>query len=238
MATSMNERTHFFIKIYLSHFILERVDVGCVWEVRWRRGQTAISTQSSSDHSSTSFTSWLGCSTVGHWGPQALSRQADSHAGILSPADSNSNWNWPKSFVAPGYLIILRPPASAVLCLFTQAYLLIDGSVEGQYITVWWSYIDLTPTLCRVDGASQSTPGSNGNEGITLYFSDFQTWSLTTRCSFVSNPKQNFFAGRRVKSGRRGVVRHKSWNTHTIKTTWKGYPKRVINLLNYNFSNF
>ena len=29
MMTSMNERTH-FIKIYLSHFILERVDVGCV----------------------------------------------------------------------------------------------------------------------------------------------------------------------------------------------------------------
>ena len=24
----MSERTHFFIKIYLSHFILERVDVG------------------------------------------------------------------------------------------------------------------------------------------------------------------------------------------------------------------
>ena len=37
----MNERTHFFIKIYLSHFILERVDVGCVWEGSWRRGQTA-----------------------------------------------------------------------------------------------------------------------------------------------------------------------------------------------------
>ena len=41
MTTSMNERTHFFIKIYLSLFILERVDVGCVWEVSWRRGQTA-----------------------------------------------------------------------------------------------------------------------------------------------------------------------------------------------------
>ena len=37
----MNERTHFFIKINLSLFILERVDVGCVWEVSWRRGQTA-----------------------------------------------------------------------------------------------------------------------------------------------------------------------------------------------------
>ena len=41
MTTSMNERKHFFIKVYLSHFILERVDVGCVWEVSWRRGQTA-----------------------------------------------------------------------------------------------------------------------------------------------------------------------------------------------------
>ena len=42
IQTSMNKRTHIFIKIYLSHFILERVDVGCVWEVSWRRGQTAI----------------------------------------------------------------------------------------------------------------------------------------------------------------------------------------------------
>ena len=31
LRNSMNERTHFFIKIYLSHFILERVDVSvCV----------------------------------------------------------------------------------------------------------------------------------------------------------------------------------------------------------------
>ena len=36
----MNERMHFFIEIYLLHFILERVDVGCVWEVSWRQGQT------------------------------------------------------------------------------------------------------------------------------------------------------------------------------------------------------
>ena len=37
----MNERTHFFIKKSLSHFILKTVDVGCVCEVSWRRGQTA-----------------------------------------------------------------------------------------------------------------------------------------------------------------------------------------------------
>ena len=34
LRTSMNECTHFFIKIYLSHFILERVDVSVVCE-RW-----------------------------------------------------------------------------------------------------------------------------------------------------------------------------------------------------------
>ena len=56
-----------------------------------------ILTQSSSDHSSTSFASRLGCSTVGHWGPQALSLQADSHAGILSPTDSNGNSNWTRT---------------------------------------------------------------------------------------------------------------------------------------------
>ncbi len=32
LGTSMNERTHFFIKIYISHFILVRVDVSLVCE--------------------------------------------------------------------------------------------------------------------------------------------------------------------------------------------------------------
>ena len=41
IRTSMNERTHFSIKICFSHFILERVDVGYVWEVSWKREQTA-----------------------------------------------------------------------------------------------------------------------------------------------------------------------------------------------------
>ena len=34
LRTSMNERTHFFIKIYLSHIILKRVDISVVvWEM-------------------------------------------------------------------------------------------------------------------------------------------------------------------------------------------------------------
>ena len=31
---------------------------------------------------------------------------AGSHAGILSPIDSNSKWNWPKPSVAPVYIIV------------------------------------------------------------------------------------------------------------------------------------
>ena len=76
---------HTSLKKYnLSHFILERVDVGCVWKMCWRQW-----TDCYIDPSSTSFSSWLGCSTVGHWRPQALSLQADSHSGILSSTDSN-----------------------------------------------------------------------------------------------------------------------------------------------------
>ena len=110
----MNERRHFFIKIYLSHFIRK----GWCWLCVRRELETGtdcyILTPSSSDHSSTSFAFWLGCSTVGHWGPQALSLQADSHAGILSPTDSNCNWNfnWLKPSVAPGYIIVSYPPVS------------------------------------------------------------------------------------------------------------------------------
>ena len=40
-----------------------------------------ILTQSSAGHSSTSFTSWLACSTVGHWGPKALCLEL-----VLTPA--------------------------------------------------------------------------------------------------------------------------------------------------------
>ena len=112
----MNERTQFFIKkIYLSHFILERVDVGCVWEVSWRRGQTAtylpqvlLTIAALLSHSGWAAQPWV------TKGPSPLSGAGSHSAGILSPTDSNCNWNsnWPKPSVAPGYIIFLCPPAS------------------------------------------------------------------------------------------------------------------------------
>ena len=75
-----------------------------------------ILTQSSSDHSNTSFSSWLGCSTVGHWGPKILCLPLALHSGILSPTHSNCNWNWLtdwlKPSVAPGYIFVWHPHAS------------------------------------------------------------------------------------------------------------------------------
>ena len=90
----MNERKNLFIKIYLLHFIRKGWCWLCVRGELETGTDCYILTQSSSDRSSTSFASWLGCSTVGHWGPQALSRPADSHAGILSSTDFNCDWNW------------------------------------------------------------------------------------------------------------------------------------------------
>ncbi len=56
LQTSMNEQTHFFIKIYLSHFILKRVDVSEVCE-RWVETGTDcyIDPTSSLDHSTLSY---------------------------------------------------------------------------------------------------------------------------------------------------------------------------------------
>ena len=70
-----------------------------------------------------------GCSTLGHWGSQALSLQADSHADILSPTDSNHH----------GQLIILLSHVHLLplfFCLFTQVHLLIGGSVKSQSIKI------------------------------------------------------------------------------------------------------
>ena len=62
-------------------------------------------------------------------GRKALSLQTGSHAGILSPTVSNRS----------GHLVILLFNIHLLplfFRLFTQAHLLIDGSVKDQYITV------------------------------------------------------------------------------------------------------
>ena len=94
-----------------------------------RQGRTVILPRSSSDHSSTSFSSWLGVAPP--WvteGLGTLSLQADSYVGILSPTDSGCLALVISSFNAHLLPLFFR--------LFTQVHFLIDGSVEGQYVIV------------------------------------------------------------------------------------------------------
>ena len=131
----MNERTHFFIKIYLSHFILERVDAGCVWEVSWRRGQTA--------------TYWpqvlltiAALLSYSGWAAQPWVTE-DPKLSVcfrLSLRHLVSNWLQLQLELTQAVCgtWLYNCLTSTCFCgspaLFIQVYLLIDGSVEGQYI--------------------------------------------------------------------------------------------------------
>ena len=121
MTNLKEQRTHFFIKIYLSHFILERVVKGLQKGWCWLcvRGELEtgtycyILTQSSSDYSSTSSLFLLGCSTVGHWGPKpSVWSWFSLRWHPLSNCNCNCNSNSLEPSVAPGYIIVWHPPAS------------------------------------------------------------------------------------------------------------------------------
>ena len=108
--TNFNERTNtFFIRLYLSHFILKRADVGCVWEVSWRRGQTAVLTPSSS-------------STIAalHSHLAGLFNRGSLRAASPQSASWFSRWHPVYNWLEPSGTWLydcLRTPASAVLLL-------------------------------------------------------------------------------------------------------------------------
>ena len=100
----MNEWTHFFINIYLSHFILERVDVGCVWKKSWRQGQEVLL-------STIAFLPHLGLVAQ----PWVTEDQKPSVCRWFSIRHLVTNWfQLTQTLCAPGYIIVLHPPASAV----------------------------------------------------------------------------------------------------------------------------
>ena len=106
----MDEWTHFFIKnIPLTLYSRKGWCWLCVKGELEMGTDCYILTPSSFDHSSTSFAFWLGCSTVGHWGPKP---SVWSWFSLHWHPISNWNWNWPKPSVAPDYINVCRPPAS------------------------------------------------------------------------------------------------------------------------------
>ena len=144
----------------------ERVDVGCVWEVSWRREQTATYWPKVLLTIAALLSRSAGLLNRGSLRAQALCLEL-----VLTPRASylqlqlKLNSNWLKPSVAPGYIIVWHPTASfgrthlhriqprpqvkvifrifdwmdlfpLFFCLFTLVHLLIDDSVEGQYVTI------------------------------------------------------------------------------------------------------
>ena len=124
MTTSMNERTNTLLykNIPLTLYSWKGLRKSWCWlcvrgELETRR-DCHILTQSSSVHSSTSFSSWLGCSSVGHRGPKPSVCKLILILASCPPIDSTCYWNWtdsltgwPKPSVAPCYIIVWHPPA-------------------------------------------------------------------------------------------------------------------------------
>ena len=92
IQTSMNKRIHFFIKIYLSHFI--GWCLLCVRDELETGTDCYIDPSSSCDHSSTSSSSWLGLLNHGSLRAQSPLSATGSHFDILSPTDSNRLGTW------------------------------------------------------------------------------------------------------------------------------------------------
>ena len=100
----------------------------CVWEMSWRRGQTAILTKVLLTKAALlSHLGW-GCSTVGHWGPKALCLPL----ALTSASCPQQTQTAPGTWLYYCLNVHLLP---LFFHFFTQVHLLIDGSVEGQYIT-------------------------------------------------------------------------------------------------------
>ena len=128
----MNERTHFFIKRYVSHFILERGCFLCVRGELETGTDCYILTPSSSDHSSTFFAIWLSCSTVGHWGPKPI-----VWSWFSLRWHPISNWlQLQLQLNLTQAVCVLVIFLFDVYLLFIQVHLVIDSSVESQYVTI------------------------------------------------------------------------------------------------------
>ena len=126
--TNFNEWTNTSLWKYISHTLFSKGLMLAVCERRVGDGDRLPHIDPGSpDPSSTSFSSWLGLLNRGSLRAQSPPSAAGSQFGILTPTDSSR----------PALVILLFNAHLLPLFfhLFTQVYLLIDGSVEGQYVT-------------------------------------------------------------------------------------------------------
>ena len=104
-------------------------DVCCVWEMSWWQGQTAILTQVLlAIIAELLLDLGWSCSTVQTEGPKPSVYHWLSHQHLVSNGPEPSG-----HLVILSYIVHLLP---LFFRLYTLVHFLIDGSVEGQYITI------------------------------------------------------------------------------------------------------
>ena len=129
LRTSMNERTHSFIKkIYLSHFILERVHVSIITQLLLLTIARCVIFK---NQLNTSSTPWLGSLNRGSLRAIAISGAFSvcKLPGLLVTNWLNCRRRLSILFHSSHLLPLLLP------FIYTGTSL-IDGSVKGQYITL------------------------------------------------------------------------------------------------------
>ena len=154
---------------------------------------------------------------MGHWEPQALSLQANSHAGILSPTDSNCDWNW----TDPSRLWHL------VVFLFDVHLLPVGVRIcnEFNHVKRWRWYSDIFDRMhqFRCSSAylhrciSWLTAGSwvNMLQSSHSYFSKFHTWDFSSRPS----PSSSYSHFTNIAQGQqqRNCKKEITWTTTKIQ---------------------
>ena len=173
MTTSINDRTHFFIKKYTSHTLFERVDVSCVWEVSWRRRQTttywpqvpltiaALLSHSGWAAQPGSLRAQALCLEL-VLTPRASYLQLELQLELELTQDVCGTWLYhcltstcflwayvsaPNSTTSTGQgdIPISSTRCTCFFCLFTPVHLLIDGSVESQHAT--YMYVKISSAV-------------------------------------------------------------------------------------------
>ena len=146
LRTSMNERIHFFIKIYISHTLFSMF----LWCVRdeWRQGKTVILTQLLLTIAALLPHLGWSRSTNGRWGPQPSVWKLTLILAFQS--STNCRLHLPIFFHNAHLLPLLLP-------LIYAGASLIDGSVKGQYITLIPPYFSKCPPM-NIFLASLSIP--------------------------------------------------------------------------------
>ena len=165
----MNERTHFFIKIYLSHFIRK----GWCWLCATYWPKVLLTIAALLSHSGWAAQPWV------TEGPSPLSG-AGSYSGILSPTDSN--WTWTDCNSSHlWHLVIFLFDAHLLLWAYASTLNSTMSTGQGDILISSTGCTCFAVLLLIYTGASLDwQPRVNMLQSSHTYFSKLYMWNFSS----------------------------------------------------------